>query len=236
MAMATTNGKRRRSGEKGEQTRQRIFDVALTSFRERGFDATTMRHIAKRAGLSLGAAYYYFPSKEALVLAYYQHTGRLRGERARAKFEHCTTLRQRLLALFEVQLALVGPDRRLLGALTRFVADPESDISLFAHRTRGLRNDSLRLYEEALDVEEVPEQLRDVGALGLWALDLGLMLYLAWDDSPAQQRSRELITNVLDMLLPLLPLLRLPIAEPFIQRLAQVLLQAQLVPADDDDD
>ena len=31
-----------------------------------------MRDIAKAAGLSLGAAYYYFPSKEALVFAYYE--------------------------------------------------------------------------------------------------------------------------------------------------------------------
>ena len=36
-------------------------------FRERGFEQTTMRDIAGRAGVSLGAAYYYFASKEAIV-------------------------------------------------------------------------------------------------------------------------------------------------------------------------
>ena len=42
-------------------------------FREKGFDATTIREIAARTGLSLGATYYYFPSKESIVAAYYDH-------------------------------------------------------------------------------------------------------------------------------------------------------------------
>ena len=48
-----------------------VLDTALALFRERGFEETTIRDIASRAGLSLGAAYYYFKSKEALVAAYY---------------------------------------------------------------------------------------------------------------------------------------------------------------------
>lgn len=228
--------KRQRGASKGEQTRERILDVALAAFRERGFDAATMRDIAKEAGMSLGAAYYYFPSKDALVQAYYERTCQARCDRARAAFENCTTLRERLQAVYDVHLELVGPDRRLLGALTRFVANPESEVSVFSDATKSLRNKSLDLFYETVSVEEVPEPLRDFGALGLWALDLGLMLYLAWDESPDQQRSRKLITDVLDMLMPVLPLLSLPIAEPLLQRLAQVLLEAQLIPAEDDDE
>ena len=54
---------------KGEETRDRIYNAALTLFRQRGFDATTMRDVAGAADMSLGAAYHYFPSKDALVLA-----------------------------------------------------------------------------------------------------------------------------------------------------------------------
>src|SRR6266850_2650368 len=48
-----------------EETRRQILETALALFRERGFEDTTMRDVAARAGLSLGSAYYYFKSKEA---------------------------------------------------------------------------------------------------------------------------------------------------------------------------
>src|SRR5690348_15746334 len=56
---------------KSEQTRALIVETALRLFRERGYEATTMRIIAKEAGVSVGNAYYYFSSKEQLVQAYY---------------------------------------------------------------------------------------------------------------------------------------------------------------------
>jgi len=53
-----------------EATREQIFWAALDLFKEQGFGATTMREIATRAGAATGAAYYYFDSKDAIVLAF----------------------------------------------------------------------------------------------------------------------------------------------------------------------
>ena len=69
---------------KSEQTRRLIVETALRLFRERGYEATTMRAIATEAGVSVGNAYYYFASKEALIQAYYdraqaEHAGRRGG-------------------------------------------------------------------------------------------------------------------------------------------------------------
>lgn len=44
-----------------------VLDAALDLFIEKGFAATRVDDIARRAGLSKGAIYLYFPSKEALV-------------------------------------------------------------------------------------------------------------------------------------------------------------------------
>ncbi|MGV3491643.1 MAG: TetR/AcrR family transcriptional regulator [Devosia sp.] len=44
-----------------------VLDAALELFIEKGFTATRVEEVAKRAGLSKGAVYLYFPSKEALV-------------------------------------------------------------------------------------------------------------------------------------------------------------------------
>lgn len=46
-----------------------ILDAALAVFTEKGFAAARMDEVAGRAGLSKGALYLYFPSKEALFVA-----------------------------------------------------------------------------------------------------------------------------------------------------------------------
>lgn len=44
-----------------------VLDAALDLFLEKGFSATRVEDIAARAGLSKGAVYLYFPSKEAIL-------------------------------------------------------------------------------------------------------------------------------------------------------------------------
>ena len=44
-----------------------VLDASLALFMEKGFAATRVEDIAKRAGLSKGAVYLYFPSKQALL-------------------------------------------------------------------------------------------------------------------------------------------------------------------------
>lgn len=63
-----------RQGERGPKFRRRaearpdeVLDAALDLFIERGFASTRVEDIAKRAGISKGAVYLYFPSKEAIL-------------------------------------------------------------------------------------------------------------------------------------------------------------------------
>ena len=102
-----------------EQTRTQIFETALSLFREKGFDGTTIREIAARTGLSLGATYYYFPSKEAIVAAYYDHVQDQHRVRAFAAFAQQTTLKERLRAAYHTKLDVMLEDRGLLRALFR---------------------------------------------------------------------------------------------------------------------
>lgn len=64
------------AGDRGPKFRRRasarpdeVLDAALALFRERGFAATRVEDIGKRAGISKGAVYLYFPSKEAIIEA-----------------------------------------------------------------------------------------------------------------------------------------------------------------------
>ncbi len=50
-----------------ESRRAELAEVALRLWAERGFDATPVSAIAEAAGISKGALYLYFPSKQALL-------------------------------------------------------------------------------------------------------------------------------------------------------------------------
>ena len=68
--MATTAERRiPKFRRRAEARPDEVLDAALDLFIENGFAATRVDDIAKRAGLSKGAVYLYFPSKEAIIEA-----------------------------------------------------------------------------------------------------------------------------------------------------------------------
>ncbi|MGA3147760.1 MAG: TetR/AcrR family transcriptional regulator [Acidimicrobiales bacterium] len=50
-------------------TKERILDVALDLFTEKGFDGTSLREIAERLGVTKAALYYHFASKDDILMA-----------------------------------------------------------------------------------------------------------------------------------------------------------------------
>ncbi len=55
--------------EKRRRRRAEILSAALRAFREQGYHATTLEHIADRLGVRKTALYHYFPDKEAILYA-----------------------------------------------------------------------------------------------------------------------------------------------------------------------
>lgn len=179
-----------------EETRRHIVDTALTLFRERGFEETTMRDIAARVGVSLGAAYYYFKSKEAIVGAYYDYVQQEHVARCRQAFERGGNLRDRLRAALHTKVDIMQGDRRLLRALFRHGGDPEHSLSWFGPATMEQRQLSIALFAESLEGERLPADVREVAPTLLWALHMGVLLYFVYDSSSGQRRTRQLIDAV----------------------------------------
>src|SRR5215813_10064741 len=84
---------------KGEQTRSLILETALEMFSERGYEETTMRAIAEKAGVALGNTYYHFRSKEHLIQAYYSRMHELHMDSSEDLLKKERTLKGRLLGV-----------------------------------------------------------------------------------------------------------------------------------------
>lgn len=54
--------------DRGETTRRHILDVAAHAFAEHGYNGVSLNDIVRDTGLTKGAFYFHFPSKEALAL------------------------------------------------------------------------------------------------------------------------------------------------------------------------
>src|ERR1700676_3405273 len=96
---------------KAEETSLKILDAALDLFREQGFDTATMRDIAAKAGVATGAAYYYYPSKDAIVMDFYHRSCADMQTKIQVAIEHIDGLEARLRELIRVKLVHFAPNR-----------------------------------------------------------------------------------------------------------------------------
>src|SRR5690242_12247056 len=94
---------------KSEETRARIVEAALALFLERGYQDTTMRAIADRAGVAVSNAYYYFASKEHLIQAFYARTHAEHVAASRDVLEHAKSFADRLRGLMHTKIDTIEP-------------------------------------------------------------------------------------------------------------------------------
>jgi len=210
---------------KGEATQQHVFESALKLFRRRGFERTTMRDIAQAAGLSLGAAYHHFRSKDELVLAYYEWIQAEHESLVQAACPPAADLRTKLSTLLCTKLQLLGRDRKLLAALFGNLGDVSHPLSVFSKRTTGIRERSVAQFVAVLGEPSVPEELRGALGRGLWLAHLGVFLFFIHDGSPKQLRTHKLVDTLVDLVASGIPLLVHPLAAPVRNRLLELVAE-----------
>ena len=220
---------------KAQLTRGRLLARALVVFRQRGLEAVTMRELAAAAGASLGSAYYYFPSKEAIIQAYYDDAQTEHARRVASVLAGGgrLDLRDRLLAAFHAKLDILQGDRKLLGALFRYSGEPDHPLSVLSEGTRKNREQSIAVFQAAIGDERLPDDIRTVLPTALWALHLALLLYFIYDNSPEQQRTRRLTDGVVTLLVRVLALAKLPVLKPVRGSILTLLREAGLLPETD---
>ena len=149
----TMPGKKSTSSKtaKGEQTKALILNTALEMLHERGYEATTMRAIAKKAGVLLGNAYHYFGSKEHLIQEFYHstHEDHLRASLPALQTE--SSMRARLLSVMRRKIKTLEPYHEFAGVL--FQIPPPFTVLLnpFADASAPVRRESMKLFEQLVE-------------------------------------------------------------------------------------
>ena len=208
--------KAERATKKSQETRERIVDAALTLFREHGFEKTTMRAIAAEAGMSLGSAYYYFRSKDALIQGFYDQ---VQADHRAAAAEILETERSFEKRLSRVLLAwheVAAPYHGFAGVLFRTAADPDSPLNPFSEESAPAREASTDILRDVIRGarEKFPADLDEDLPQLLWLFHMSMVLYWVHDRSDDLAKSRRLIERGSAMVAKFLKLVKLPPMKP----------------------
>lgn len=163
-------------------------------FQERGYDKTTMRAIAKEAGVSVGNAYYYFAGKEHLIQGFYDRIGAEHQVAVRAVLEGETDLEARFAGILKAWLDVAEPYHEFAVQFFKNAADPDSPLSPFSPESEHARTEAISVCREVLagSKAKVPAELRDILPEFLWLFQMGLVLYWVFDRTEGRERSYRL--------------------------------------------
>lgn len=207
---------------KSEQTRQRLVQVSMKLFLDQGFDKTTMREIARAAGLAPGAAYYYFPSKEALIFGFYEKSFDEQLPGAEKALAEQKGLAERLAGVVSAHLRVSEPYHGLAKVLFRIAADPEHPISPFSAESKPLRDRNIALMGRVLEGQRVAKELEaDLPSL-LWLYKMGILLYWLHDRSAGHKATYRLIQQSSALVAQLIKMASLPIVKGFAEKLLEL--------------
>ncbi|MDT0377659.1 TetR family transcriptional regulator [Streptomyces sp. DSM 42041] len=171
-----------------------ILETALRLFREKGYDRTTMRAIAREAGVSTGNAYYYFGSKEHLVQGFYDRIAAEHQAAVRPVLDRERELEPRLAGVFQAWLDVAEPYHEFAAQFFKNAADPDSPLSPFSPESEPAREAAIDVHRETLagSTAKVAPELRGPVPEMMWLSQMGLVLYWVFDRSEGRVRTRRL--------------------------------------------
>lgn len=206
MNMFTENVKSRKRGRppgqsaQGAAARDRLYETATRMIGERGYEATTLREIAKHAHVSVGLLYRYFPSKQAVIIALYEELSADFSRQAASM--KAGKWRDRFLFALETSLRALQPHRTTLRALIPvLIGDPDDGV--FADRTAFSRGRVQQVFEDAVAGAADAPKAPLAGALGrlLYLVHLAVLLWWLLDGTP-KQRTTDALVGLTRQLLP----------------------------------
>jgi L-tyrosine isonitrile synthase len=199
---------------RGQRSRLRIQEAALTAFQRHGYDGATFRDIAAQAGVSVGLVCRYFPTKEHVALSLYDQ---LAGELAWIIPELPPGgIAERFEAVMRRKLALLSPRRHALVPLFGRALDPEARAGVLGDAAEGVRSKVAAVFRVVVDgATDAPGGGVAAAELAQVLYGLHLVLVLVWsqdrtDGAVLADSALQLVGELVRFGAPLLASPRLP--------------------------
>jgi AcrR family transcriptional regulator len=186
--MSALTGKRARG--KAER-REKILAAALALFQKRGFEGTTTKAIARKAGLAEGTIFNYFKTKEDIAFYFFEKET----DHVLAAFKGGLPLRkapldEQLFALVQRQLEYIAPYERFIGSVVYQALTPSSKLSPFSLESQAMQLRYLAfvqtLFDEAAARGEIGPALWWTPQV-FWVYYVGVLFYWLNDRSPNKE-------------------------------------------------
>jgi len=188
--------------EQKEKNREKLLTAFVDLVTAKGVKAATMRDVTRAAGMGEATIYNYFPTKEAMVYAYYQDQFEaLITALTQVPDFHTYTFQEQLQTAFETQLSLLIRDREFVGKTFK---DAFLAMSQDYARVRPVKEVFIRIvrdiFEAAVEAGEIQDQVfLELMVQFFWEYDVGLVVYWLKDDSESFQATTTLIDKSIDL-------------------------------------
>jgi AcrR family transcriptional regulator len=192
-----------RRAQNKREIRERIVQAALSLFQTKGFDATTTKAIARKAGIAEGTVFNYFKSKDDIALHFFEQEV----DQAMAAVRENPRLRkasleEKLFTLVHSQLEFLAPHQRFIGAAFIHALRPASPLGMFSHRAQELRHRYVGFVQELFEESLPKKQHGPISWLGpevFWIYYLGTLLYWLHDASDDKQNTLAFLDRSLNV-------------------------------------
>lgn len=181
-------------------------EMLLVAFTElvtaKGLKAATMRETAKMAGMGEATIYNYFPTKDAMVYAYYQDQfDVLIGALIRIPDFNTYTFQEQLQTAFDTQLQLLIRDREFV---EKTFKPAFLDMGQDYARVKPVKEKFIRIvkeiFEAAVEAGEIEDQIfLDLMVQFFWEYYVGMVIYWLKDDSDQFQTTTTLVDKSINL-------------------------------------
>ncbi len=214
---------------KSERTRALLRGIALRSFRDDGYDATTIRRIAQEAGVSVGTTNYHFASKNHLVQELYLDVQEAHRAAAVPALAAETDLVARLGIVYGTGLDQLAPYHAHAPEFLSAAVSPRSPVNPLSEESAPALAIVEELFRTAVNGADhrLPADIARSLPRALVLGHLLLALFSVYDTSPEQRRTRRLLERGLGLLRTALPLTRMPLARRPVRELLDLVAEVR---------
>jgi AcrR family transcriptional regulator len=201
--MANKVAKPRRRAEKKALTKEKILAVALDLFNKLGFERTSTKQIARKAGVAEGTIFNYFKTKDDLALFFFDKELQTVMEAYRRdKRIQKASLDEKLFFVVERQLAFLASYEKFIGAVIFRAMQPGSRLNLMNLDSQALNIRYLKFIQKILETSPECKKVPLLVELGPYVFGiyfLGVLSYWMQDTSKHKEKTLALMDRSLKL-------------------------------------